>query len=540
MQMSESRFLKKIELFLCRFANVFFVLSVLCFVIFSGLLFETKLFLMGDDADYIMDGFNFIHNNAYPSARASLYGMMMGLVMLFSGPNIFILKLFSFACAVAAFYLLFKTFKEKIPYWLLFAVLFFTAFNSAILYYSSSNLSEAFFMMIQGVYFHAVFLLIQKQEGDQSFRKLLPYWCYVGIAGLFMTLSKNVAIVAPLCLAIYYLLKKEYRNALLGIAFFALFKIPYEIVLRLIYGKNTVVSQIGQIMVKDIYNPDNGQEDVMGFIRRFYDNAGVYLSNYFINILGLHFSGITLPAIVGWVTIVAICSYALWVAFKQNKFILFVGIYLGMMMGISFLALQADIAQTRIIIIYVPLLIGLLLFGATHLFQLLLKNTGLAIVAGIFCLCLTVNVISSLSAIKKNFPVLTENMKGNTYYGYTPDWINYLSMGQYIKHTLPDSVMIAARKPNSLTVYSGGRPYCWLSPLADTATADGVLKKLAGAKIRYLVLASLRKYPEKANNEIIITLHGYKTVIEKKYPDKIKFIKQIGDKEPCSLVEILY
>lgn len=538
--MSEPRLHEKIELFLCRFSNVFFAISILCFVIFSGLLFETKLFLMGDDADYLMDAFKFIHNNAYPAGRSSLYSMMLGLVMLFSGSDILILKLFSFACAVTGFYLLFKTFKGKIPYWLLFSILFFTAINNAILYYSSSNLSEAFFMMIQGVYFHAVFLLIKKQEADQLFRKLLPYWCYAGIAGLLLTLSKNVAIVAPLCLPIYYLLKKEYRNALLGIAFFALFKIPFEILLRLVYGKNTVVSQFAQVLAKDLYHPENGKENFMGFIRRFYENAGIYLSDDLINILGLHFSGIPLPSLAGCITILAICSYALWKAYRHNKFILYCGIYLGIMMGITFLSLQSDVAQTRIIIIYVPLLVGLLLYGVTCLFQQLFKNTGLIIIACIFSFCLAVNFIGSLSAIKKNIPVLRENMKGNTFYGYTPDWINYLSMGQWIAHTLPDSVVIAARKPNSLTFYSGGRSYCWLSAVPDNATADGLLKQLALAKVRYIILASLRLYPEKATDEIITTLHTYITVIKQKYPNKVKTIKKIGDKEPCSLVEIIY
>lgn len=533
---------EKTELILYRFQRYFFLLNIIVFVLFSGLLFHTKLFLMGDDADYLVDGYNFIHQNTYPSGRSSLYGMALGGVMLFSGLNIIICKLFSFACAVTGFYLLFKTFKEKVPYWLLFTILFFTAINSAVLYYSSSNLSEAFFMMIQGVYFHAIFLLIKKQETTHEFRRLLPYWCYAGFAGLLVTLSKNVGMLAPLSLAVYYLFKKEYRHALLGLAGFLVFKIPYEILLRLIYGKNTVVGQLGQVMVKDLYYPGKGRENVTGFLARVYKNADIYLGKEFVGILGLKIPHLTFPtwaSMISAAIILLICGYAIWLAYKRNRFIFFTGIYLVIMTGISFLALQPDVAQTRIIIIYVPLLFGLLLYGATHLCKHILQGRGLLIVVVVCCICMVVNFKESVVVAKNNLPVLRENISGNKFYGYTPDWLNYLSMGQYIIHTLPDSVGISARKPNSLKVYSGGRNFVWLSPV-ENVTADDVLLLLARIKVRYLVLASLRLNAEKANGEIITTLHNYVDVIREKYPEKVRTIKEIGDTEPCSLVEILY
>src|SRR5688572_20696460 len=94
---------ERIELTLYRFSSLFFALCILTFVIFSGFLFDVKLFMMGDDADYLLDGYNVINYNIYPAARSSLYGISIGLVMLCMGSNIIILKLFSLACAITGF-----------------------------------------------------------------------------------------------------------------------------------------------------------------------------------------------------------------------------------------------------------------------------------------------------------------------------------------------------------------------------------------------------------------------------------------------------
>jgi hypothetical protein len=530
-----------VELTLSRFSKLFFALSILIFVIFSGLLFDAKLFMMGDDADYLLDGYNFIHFNIYPAARSSLYGITVGLVMLCSGCNIIILKLFSLACAVTGFYLMYKIFRGRIPYWLLFATLYFTAVNSAILYYSSSNLSEAFFMMVQCVYFHAVFLLFQKQSVYQDVRKLLPYWCYAGFAGLLITLGKNVAIVAPFCLSLYFLLRKEYRNTVLSLSFFALFKIPYELLLRLIYGKNTIVSQFSsQILSKVMYHPERGHESIGGFIRRVDANAGIYLSGDMVEIFGLKYPVLHLPKFIAAVVITIITGYALWHSYRQNKWLFFSGIYLVVMMGVTFLAMHPDVAQSRLIIIYVPLTFCLLLYGAMHIGMRFLKNAGIILVTLVCCFCLVVNFTDSVGAARKSLPVLRKNISGNTFYGYTPDWINYLKMGQYVTQKLPDSVVVAARKPNSLMFYCNERQFMGLPPVQDNTTADMVLQQLAAWKLRYFILASLRYHPEKATGEIIYTLHGYIDLIREKYPEKVKTIHTIGKAEPCSLVEVMY
>ena len=68
--------------------NPFFLALLGAFVLFGILLFDAKLFLMGDDADYILDAYNFIHKGTYPVGRSSLYAMVLAIPVAIVGTNV--------------------------------------------------------------------------------------------------------------------------------------------------------------------------------------------------------------------------------------------------------------------------------------------------------------------------------------------------------------------------------------------------------------------------------------------------------------------
>jgi len=153
-------------------------------------------------------------------------------------------------------------------------------------------------------------------------------------------------------------------------------------------------------------------------------------------------------------------------------------------------------------------------------------------------ICVTVNTVRSTDKIIRNLPVLKRNLEGDTFYGYTTDWLNYLQMGQEVAARIPDTVLVAARKPNSLTVYTGGRSFFGVYSVPDTATADGLLHELKINHVHYLMLASLRRHNKTESGEIIATMENYRDVIAAKYPDRIKTLWKTGTTEPCYLVEV--
>lgn len=518
-----------------------FIILTFLFIFTRVLLFDAKLFLMGDDADYIIDAYKFAHEGIYPTGRSSLYAIVLALPVAIFGTQVAILKCFSFLCALVGFLILAYSLKNKVSGWVLYPVLALSVINCSIQYYSSSNLSEAFFMMIQYAYIAVIFTLINKLKTNTS-GNINRYWLIVGFMSLLISISKNIAIVAPVGLCVYFLLKKEWRNSLWAMLSFLIFKIPYELFLRLVFTRNTLISQWDQVMAKDLYHHEYGAETFSGFMDRFFVNSKLYLSQVTLQEFGFNISNSSLTAIT--ICFVILLVYGLIHSYKRNSYVFFVGIYTAVMCGGTFLALQPAVYQGRIIIILVPLLFLLSLYSILAILEKLNKQMphfNIISVSIILLFLLIINVKKTAIKMSETFPVFTENISTQPFYGYTDDWINYLEMGKWIKQNIPDSITVAARKPNSLTVYSSGRPFVGIYSFPTNLNANQLLEKLKKENIKYLVVASLRGNPEfAAPNNIITTIHSYVMKIESTYPGTFKLVHKAGNLEPCVLAEIRY
>lgn len=519
--------------------NLSFVLLALGFILIGILNFNVKLFLMGDDANYILDGYNFIYKHTYPG-QSSLYGMVMGVIQLVTGTDVVLLKCCSFLFAFIGFVTLYRIGYKRVEPRILYPVLIFSVINSNLQYYSSSNLSEAFYMMLQYLYTGFVFLFIDRlSKGGKGMSK---YWLGLGFMGLLMSLGKNVAVVAPLSIVVYFLCYRQWRFALKAIGVFLLFKVPYEIMLRLVYGSNTGAGQLDQVLAKNLYHHEAGRETLAGFAARFLDNAQIYLSQVTLKELGIITNGWI--GAIATIAITALLIFATNRARKKNKYIFFIALYTGIMSVTTFLALQADVAQDRIIIILVPYLLLLLLFALIYFPEQVNKKRAsvnrvlyYVVLAGI---CWS-NLGTASMHINNNLPVLRENISGDPYYGYTPDWVNYLEMGKWVSKHIPADKVVAARKANPLSVYCNGRDFYGIYAFPTNLSADQLLDKLKKDKVSYLIVASLRGNPLKADPaNLITTIHKYGAKIVERYPKAMTVVHRVGKEEPCFLVKINY
>jgi hypothetical protein len=67
-----------------------------------------------------------------------------------------------------------------------------------------------------------------------------------------------------------------------------------------------------------------------------------------------------------------------------------------------------------------------------------------------------------MSSFKRGFaniPVIKKNLKGDKYYGYTPDWQNFLKCSEWAADSLPDSALVASRKAPMSFVYGNGKKF---------------------------------------------------------------------------------
>jgi hypothetical protein len=155
-------------------------------------------------------------------------------------------------------------------------------------------------------------------------------------------------------------------------------------------------------------------------------------------------------------------------------------------------------------------------------------------------------VLSSTKRGLKNLPVVTKNLKGDIYYGYTPDWENYLKLSAWCADSLPQTSLVACRKAPMSFVYGKGKHfYPIYSVIArDTATnqsnPDSALAILQRNKVTHIMIASIRLNPKMNTGEVINTIHFILSPISQKYPQKLKLTKRFGEAESAELYEILY
>lgn len=445
----------------------FFFWSGLAFtLLFTLLLFDVKIGPGGDDSAYIMRAYDFIHEFKLPTFQGPLYPVVLSPFVGIFGINLPLLKFLSTIFMVLAAAYFYKAFKNRIPATILVVVFILISFNYYLLFFGSQTYNEAFFMMLQALFFY--FAL--KYFTTDDFIPGIKEYLVIGLLLFLMTLTKNVAYAALAGLTGFFLLTKKWKNILFSIGSFFVFFVPWEIIKRIIWKADTIQfsNQGNMLLLKDFYNPSRGNEDFMGLLVRILDNSNLYLSKHFFKFMSLRPESTTDIAPLLTVIVVLIFLGGLYLAFRKNKAMLFTSVYLICMLLISFISLQKHWDQWRLIIIYFPFML-LLLFSVFYYFLKNPEYKSFQFVIPLFAFIITLTSFSLTSDyVKVQREVISRNLDGDMLYGLTPDWQNYLLMSKWAaKNTSPD-YMIACRKPEISFIYGERKFY----PILKVPTVD--------------------------------------------------------------------
>ena len=519
-------------------------------IVLSVINFNARISEAHDDSLYIEAAYKYVHEfpNYYYTSNAPMYPMFLALLTLAFGTNLIVFKLFSMLFFIGGAVLYYKAIDKKVPEVLKYFVFVFLCTNHLVIYYSSQTFSEAFYMLVQACFFY---FFLNYNFGEHPLKGDLKTeykkWLMLGFLMMILTLAKNILIFGIAAIVMFYILKKEYRNALFSLVSFGIFKALYELIKSLIWGDSAIQykSQMGILLNKDPYDATQGQEDVMGFIGRFTDNIGLYLGKRFYQILGFMEEENTNVFYFLAFLVIGLTVYGLYRAVKdQNHTISFLVFFAGTIAFGTFFVLQARWDQPRFIMVHMASILLGITYGVYRFFGKDNFNQGV-----FFAVLLLITASLLLSTIKrglKNLPVVSKNLKGDIYYGYTPDWKNYLQMSAWCRDSLPENSLVAARKAPMSFVYARGKHfYPIYSVIAkDTATnqsnPDSALAILKRNKVTHILLASLRLNPKQNTGDVINTVHHIAIPIMQKYPEKLKQVKMIGDTEPAAVFEIRY
>jgi hypothetical protein len=509
--------------------------------LFSLLMFDSKVSIGGDDSGYIERAWAFLHNREFPYYQGPGYPVFLSLFVRLFGLNVIVLKLSSVLCHFGFVWITYLTFRKRIPYSVLFALISFISFNSFIQYYSSQTYTETFFLFVQSICFYVFFKVIDAVNTSQpgfidGFRQNYIKWIQFGVAFTLLSISKSIAVVTIGSVVAYFLLNKKYREIVYALVAFLVVRMIYQVIVTSIFGPNQS-DQLEQLLRKEIYKPELGHEDFDGMITRFSKNFNLYFSVHLYRILNIRGTD-SVKIFPGLANISAILMLVFtFLSYKRNKFVFFSSVYVLVLCVGVFFGVQAGNTQDRLIIIAMPLLFLLLFYG---MYELSKYADVIQYALILFsCVMLLITIGKSTDRASHNSSALVKNLGGDIYYGYTDDWVNFLKMSKYCADSLPESAGILSRKPEMSFIYGKGRKFegqYWVT----TTNADSILLDFKQRKINYVILPSLRMDPKRNNGQIINTFHRLLQPVQVKYPDKLKLLKTIGIEEPAYLYEVDY
>lgn len=528
--------------------------------------FNARVSEAHDDSLYIEAAYKYVHEfpNYYYTANAPMYPMFLALLTLLFGTNLIVFKIFSLLFFTTGAVLYYKALDKRVPEILKYFVFTFICINHLILYYASQTFSEAFYMLIQATFFY---FFCKYNFGENpitaDIKKDYKRWLILGLLMMLLTLAKNILLFGIAAIALFYFLRKEYKKLVYAMISFGIFKMLYEFIKSAVWGDSAIQyqSQMSILLNKDPYDATQGQEDLAGFFGRFTDNIGLYLGKRFYQILGFmdeQFAGREFmevngemvakfnPSVIFLAIVVLVLTfYGLYKAYKNKQHqIVFMLLFAGTISFGTFFVLQARWDQPRFIMVHMPAILLGISYGLYDFFKK--DNFNQRIFVAILLLVTGSMFLSSAGRGVKNLPIVSKNLGGDIYYGYTPDWQNYLKLSAWCADSLADNSLIACRKAPMSFVYGKGKHFFPIysviarDPKTNMSNPDSALAIFKRNKVTHILLANLRIDPKRFTGEYINTVHNIAVPIAQKYPEKLRHVKTIGETEEASLYEIKY
>jgi hypothetical protein len=524
--------------------------TLLALSLFLSLLsFNARISEAHDDALYLEGGWRYVHEfpKYFYTQNAPLYPMFLGLLIKLMGFKLMIFKLFSIAFNALGFVLFYKALRGRIPAIVFVPVAVFQACNYLIMYFASMTFTEAFYFALQGYFFYvAVQLSELVQVQGTNLRPQLRWWIALGLSMFLISTAKSSAIVVIPAVLLYFALEKNWKAVGFSLGAYLLFKLPYELLVRSIWdAQNQFAGQSKILLQKDPYDKALGNEDLAGFIQRFIDNCNLSLSKRFYQILGWRDENSV--EVYGLITLLtmAIMFIGFWKLMKaKNRVMVLLTLFTGAQVVLSFLILQARWDQPRITLVCMPILL-ILMFYALYTFTNR-NGIGPTLYMAIAALVVGSVMMSSFKRGLKNLPIVQKNLKGDTYYGYTPDWQNFLKCSEWCADNLPSEALVASRKAPMSFVYGKGKKFFPIysvikkDSLTNQSNADSALAFFKTNKVTHVMLGSLRLNPSDASAGFINTMHNIVAPIARAYPDKLKLVHTEGMFEETTVYEIRY
>ncbi|MBP7509504.1 MAG: tetratricopeptide repeat protein [Prolixibacteraceae bacterium] len=529
---------ERIEFFLQK--NQLFVIgiSILTVVVMSLLMFNPDVSVGGDDSGYIKAGHDFIKGKAFPTWHGSFYSILLSFFMLIMGVNIVALKFTSLLFFAASFYFTYRIFAKVTNHTTATFVVLTASVSCLLNKYASTTFTEPFFIFIQSLFIFLFYNFLSKLEKIKEDYKLI--WkdaLVLGIITYVMIQTRSVSVAVFGITLLFLLLNKYFKSTLLYSGFTIASHILFDLFKRIFWNISSIgfEDQLNSVLLKNFYKPAAGNEDLAGLIQRFWDNSELYFSKHLAKMFGIRPLDTLYISSTWTITFYIIFIVSIIVILVKNKKMGYIVLYVAGMISITFISLQKIWDQERLIMIYFPLITGIIFYALFNAFSSKLKKYQVIplIASGIMFIIIFVQSISYISKYNPG-----PRFKSGSFNSYTPDWQNYMLASKWTAENLDKKAVVACRKPEMSWIASKGSDIFKGIYRVEYNLPDSAYNLLQEMGATHVLTASLRLDPRKNTGKIIRTVNNVVSLAAAKYPGCLTLIKEFGTDEKAYLFKI--
>ncbi|MEP3389802.1 MAG: hypothetical protein ABJO02_16550 [Reichenbachiella sp.] len=438
---------------------------VVAFVSIYLLVFDAKMDTGGDNFEYLNYAKSISTGHGYSSPYSSKYepvnwfppgySTMLGLLMTVFGTNILLFKLlngFFLFASLILFYFIIK--KLTSNYLLAFAVNFYLIFNIGLLKFGYIIMSEIpyLFLTMLALFFltHYDNVVKNKIWNKALFATVLS----VAIAYYF----RGIGLSLVAAVAVFFLLKKEWRTLAIYVGGVVLIHLPYFI-RNTIHGLNG--RYVNALLQINPWRPETGQVDSLGsfvdkLVANFTNEILMVFPKMILPIYQLREIGETQMLILGAAFLIVSLT-GIFLINKKYRY-LFISFYL---FNLLIVLLYHSGNDFRYLIPLIPLMVfGFLNALNEGVNQIRERQQAVAIVI----------VIVGVMMVPRmyEFHIMSKR-------AYHEKFQTFVDMAEHIKSLGYSNITVATRKPGMLHFYSGAYVHRYkFSPNSDEVMADMV------------------------------------------------------------------
>ncbi len=451
----------KLDVVFEKHLNLIFYISLGLLILFSILLFDIKISKGGDDSNYLFSAKKFIDGVSFPSFHGTFYSILIGWFIKLFGFHLIFFKFLSLLFLIGHHIFFYFGFRKHLSPFILGSILLITSTCSGILYFGSQTYTEAFYMLLQSI---LIYLLIQISASlDNSFKHIQQFWksyLFIGLVLFLMSTTRNVGIAGIISVIAFFVFYRKYIPAFSILTVYTIFIFTFSLYKKFVWQINEIgkMSLLNKMLMKHPYNDTFGKEDFSGIMIRIFENSKIYLSRIFLQEVGLKNIDNNSTSLFIAVVLLIILIIGLIYSFRiKDKTLNIVSLFLGISLAITFFSINQLWSQSRLIIVYLPLLLIVIFWALTYSSKYwklkILRYIVIALLGFIYIKSFIISIQKSHLHQKE----LSRNLKGDKYFGFTPDFRNFLTLSEWAAKNTPEDVMIGSRKASMSFIYGNGR-----------------------------------------------------------------------------------